>query len=68
MVDFQDMEGEVLERVQDLLEGATPLVWVVYPELEQVQVGSGSNSNAGVFCIVAVNEQHKAVEMHPLAF
>ena len=38
VVDFQDTESEVLERVQDLLEGATPLVWVVYPELEQIQV------------------------------
>ena len=28
----------MLERVQDLLEGGTPLVWVVYPELEQIQV------------------------------
>ena len=44
VVDFQDTESEVLERVQDLLEGATPLVWVVYPELEQVQV-FGSNGS-----------------------
>ena len=36
--------------------------------LALLEKGSGSNSNAGVFCIVAVNEQHKAVEMHPLAF
>jgi len=44
VVDFQDTEREVLERVQDLLEGATPLVWVVYPKLEQVQV-FGSNGS-----------------------
>ena len=28
----------MLERVQDLLEGGTPLVWVLYPELEKIQV------------------------------
>ena len=34
----------MLERVQDLLEGGTPLVWVVYPELEHFQV-FGSNGS-----------------------
>jgi Uma2 family endonuclease len=44
VVDFQDMEWEVLERVNDLLEGGTPLVWVVYPKLEQVRVCGADGS------------------------
>jgi len=38
VVDFQNTELEMLGRVQDWLEGGTLLLWVVYPEREQIKV------------------------------
>ena len=44
VVDFQDTELELLERVTDWLEGGTLSLWVVYPDLEQVQVYGADGS------------------------